>query len=189
MRERFADSMPCASGSPSCCRRTELSAANQESGCWRALPRLPQDVIVLLAGHSEPYVDELARLAAEFGVTDRLRMPDYLSDEELEALWVAADAAAFPTRGEGFGLPVIEALDRGLPVACSDLPVLTEVSGGLAHSFGPDDPAAAAQAILAALNESGIDEAPRRAHAAQFTWERAAQLTRESYERALAGAP
>ena len=115
----------------------------------------------------------------------RVRMPDYLTDPELEALWTLADAAAFPTRGEGFGLPVIEALDRGLPVACSDLPVLTEVSGGLAHPFDVDDPAGAARAILAALEEPAGRAAARRAHAATFTWQHAAELTWASYERAL----
>lgn len=150
----------------------------------RALAELPDDIVVVLAGHAEPYADELERIARELGVQARLRMPDYVSDEELEALWVLASAAAFPTRGEGFGLPVIEAMDRGLAVACSDIPVLTEVSGGLAHPFDPDDPRGAARAIEAALADG--DEPARRAHAAQFSWERAAALTCASYDRALA---
>lgn len=154
----------------------------------RALPHLPADVIVVLAGHEEPYADELRALAPELGVADRLRMPDYLADEELEALWQAADAAAFPTRGEGFGLPIIEALDRGLAVACSDIPVLTEVSGGYAHPFGVDDPESCAKAILGALVEPPERAAARRAYAAEFTWKRAAELTWASYERALAAA-
>jgi glycosyltransferase involved in cell wall biosynthesis len=112
-------------------------------------------------------------------------MPTYLADDELEALWQLANAAAFPTRGEGFGLPVIEALDRGLPVACSDLDVLAEVSGGLSHPFGVDDPAGAARAILAALDEPSDRADARHAHAATYTWERAACRTLDSYERAF----
>ncbi|MEH3053299.1 MAG: glycosyltransferase family 1 protein [Patulibacter minatonensis] len=153
----------------------------------RSLPLLPDDVVVVLAGHEEPYADELRALAGDLGVAGRLRMPDYLTDEELEALWALADAAAFPTRGEGFGLPVIEAFDRGLPVACSDIPVLLEVSGGLAHPFGVDDAPAAAKAIDAALTDAS-DPARRRAHAARFTWPHAAQLTWASYDRALGAA-
>lgn len=151
----------------------------------RALPHLPADVVLVLAGHEEPYADQLRALAPELGVADRVHLPHYLGDEELEALWRVADAAAFPTRGEGFGLPVIEALDRGLPVACSDIPVLTEVSGGLAHPFPVDDPEAAAAAVTAALADDPDDPA-RHAYASQFTWDRAAELTWDSYDRAIA---
>ncbi|MBO9531870.1 MAG: glycosyltransferase family 4 protein [Solirubrobacteraceae bacterium] len=154
----------------------------------RALEHLPADVVVVLAGRAEPYADELRALAPQLGVEDRLIMPGYLDDDELEALWRLADAAAFPTRGEGFGLPVIEALDRGLPVACSDIDVLTEVSGGLAHPFGVDDPAGAARAIEAALTDGKAAADERHAYAAQFTWQRAAELTWDSYERGLAAA-
>lgn len=151
----------------------------------RALPHLPDDVVLVLAGHEEPYADFLRELAPQLGVADRLQLPNYLGDEELEALWRIADAAAFPTRGEGFGLPVIEALDRGLAVACSDIPVLTEVSGGLAHPFPVDDPEATARAIEAALGDPSDDPA-RHAYASQFTWDRAAELTWDSYDRAIA---
>lgn len=154
----------------------------------RALPHLPADVLLVLAGHGDPYVDTLRALAAELGVSERVRIPDYLSNEELEALWTLADAAAFPTRGEGFGLPVIEAFDRGVAVACSDIPVLLEVGGGLAHHFDPDQPEQAAQAIVAALTEPEGLRAQRTGHAAQFSWERAAAATWASYERALATA-
>src|SRR4029077_8453287 len=97
---------------------------------------------------------------------------DYVGDAELEALWKLADAAAFPTRGEGFGLPVIEAMDRALPVACSDIPVLQEVAGGHAQLFDPDDRSGAARAIQAALDHPELGPAGH-AHAAQFTWSNA----------------
>ncbi|MEN0013397.1 MAG: glycosyltransferase family 1 protein, partial [Solirubrobacteraceae bacterium] len=142
----------------------------------RAMAQLTADAVLVLAGHAEPYADELRSIAAELGVEGRVRFLDYVTDAELEALWTIADAAAFPTRGEGFGLPVIEAMDRGLPVACSRIPVLLEVSGGLAHTFDPDDPAEAAAAIDAALVDPTAGEAGR-AHAQQFTWANAAEQT------------
>lgn len=153
----------------------------------RALAELPADTVLVLAGHPEPYVEVLRETAAALGVTDRVRLPDHVSNDDLEALWKIAHVAAFPTLGEGFGLPVIEALDRGLPVACSDIEVLTEVSGGLAHPFDPHDAAAVAQAITAAFAEAGDPdrEAARRAHAATFTWARAAELTWASYGHVL----
>lgn len=152
----------------------------------RAMAHLAEDVVLVLAGHPEAYDARLRALAASIGVAGRVRFVDYVPDEELEALWRRADVAAFPTRGEGFGLPVIEALARGLPVACSDIPVLREVSGGHARFFGTDDPAGAAHAIRAALADGRADASARAAWAAGFTWERAAAQTIEVYERALA---
>ena len=150
----------------------------------RAVPLLGDDVSVVLAGHPEPYDAELRALAAALGVEARVVFADYVPDPELEALWRMADVAAFPTRAEGFGMPVLEALSRGVPVACSDLPVLREVSGGLARFFGPDDPRGAADAIRAAI---GAPAGDGPAWAARFTWERAAAGTWEAYERCTSG--
>jgi glycosyltransferase involved in cell wall biosynthesis len=151
----------------------------------RAIKELPRGVVLVLAGHPEAYDQELRALAESTGVADRVRFLDYVTDEQLEALWKLAAVAAFPTRGEGFGLPVIEAMDRGVPVACSDIPVLAEVSGGLAAPFDPDDPSAAAAAIQRQL-DAAPDRDALRAHAAAFTWQRAAELSLDSYERAIA---
>jgi glycosyltransferase involved in cell wall biosynthesis len=151
----------------------------------RAAPLLEDDVAVVLAGHPEPYDAELRELAAALGAEDRIRFADYVPDAELEALWRMAGVAAFPTRAEGFGMPVLEALSRGVPVACPDLPVLREVSGGLARTFGPDDPAGAAAAITAALGDPGAVAADGPAWTARFTWAAAAEGTWEAYERAL----
>ncbi|TML02352.1 MAG: glycosyltransferase family 4 protein, partial [Actinobacteria bacterium] len=106
----------------------------------RAAKRLPEDVAIVLAGHPEPYDAELRRLASSIGVADRIVFADYVPDPDLAVLWGIARCAAFPTRAEGFGLPVVEALARGVAVACSDLPVLREVGGTLPHFFDPDDP-------------------------------------------------
>ena len=151
----------------------------------RAAPMLGDRVAVVLAGHPEPYDAELRRLAEDLGVQEAVRFADYVPDAELEALWRLAGVAAFPTRAEGFGMPVLEALARGVPVACTDLPVLHEVSGGLARTFGPDDPAAAAATISEALRDPGTVAADGPAWAARFTWEAAAEGTWEAYRRAL----
>ena len=103
----------------------------------RALPELPGDTVVALVGHAEPYDRDLRRLAAELGLSERVRFLDYVPDAELESLWRLASCVAFPTLGEGFGLPVIEAMARGVPVACSDIPVLREVGGDVAQVLPP----------------------------------------------------
>lgn len=152
----------------------------------RAVPSLQADAVVVLAGHAEPYETELRRLARELGVADRVRFLDYLSDADLEGMWQAADCVALPTLGEGFGLPMLESLAHGVPVAASDLPVLREVGGALPHYFDPHDPADAARAIAAALTDARTRmEGPDRA--AGFSWSAAAAGTHEVYERALAG--
>jgi glycosyltransferase involved in cell wall biosynthesis len=153
----------------------------------RAVPRLAPDTVVVLAGHPEPYELELRKLVHELGLESRVRFVGYVSDADLEGVWRAAACAAFPTLGEGFGLPVIEAMAHAVPLACSDIPVLREIGGELPHYFDPHDPVDAARAINAALADP--EEARLGpAHAARFTWQAAAHATHEVYERVLAGA-
>ena len=151
----------------------------------RALTHLPGNVVVVLAGHEEAYAGELRALGAELGVEDRLRFAGYVSDAELEGLYALATCAAFPTLAEGFGLPVLEALRRGLPVACSDLPVLREVGGSACVYFDPGDPAGAARAVRVAMERDPADRSGAQ-RAARFGWEATAQKTLDAYERALA---
>lgn len=151
----------------------------------RAARFLEADVAIVLAGHPEPYEVELRALACELGLKRRVRFVGYVPAEDLEGLWRVADCAAFPTLGEGFGIPVIEALAHGVPVAASDIPVLREVGGRLPHYFDPRDSADAARAIREALVDvDTVSQGP--AHAARFTWTAAAQATHEVYERVLA---
>lgn len=153
----------------------------------RAAPLLGQRTDVVLAGHPEPYDAELRRIAAEVGAA-RVRFVDYVPDAELEALWELADCAVFPTLGEGFGLPVVEAMDRGVPVACSDIPVLREVGGDVPRYFDPHDPASVAAAVEAAIREAP-ERIPRgRERAAGYSWAEAARGTLDAYERACQAA-
>jgi glycosyltransferase involved in cell wall biosynthesis len=145
---------------------------------------LEDDVTIVLAGHAEPYERELRELARALRLEDRVRFVGYVSDGELEGLWQLAACAALPTLGEGFGIPLIEALAHGVPVASSDIPVLREVGGELPHYFDPHDPRACAAAIVAALRDERTAEVGP-AHAARFTWAKTAAGTHEAYERAL----
>jgi glycosyltransferase involved in cell wall biosynthesis len=152
----------------------------------RALAELPEAVLVL-AGHAEPYEDELRKIAQQAGVQARVRFVGYVPDDDLEALWALCACAAFPTLGEGFGLPLVEAMDRGVAIAASDIPVLREVGGDVPFWFDPHSPPAAAHALAAAIDDP--DAGPRgRTQAARFTWEAAAHGTMDAYERALAHA-
>jgi glycosyltransferase involved in cell wall biosynthesis len=150
----------------------------------RALDHLPDDVAVVLVGHPEAYEQRLEELIAASPARARVRSLGFVPDADLEALWGMAACLAMPTRAEGFGVPLVEAMRRGIPVACSDLPVLREVGGDVPQWFSPDDAAGAAAAIVAAMEAD--DGARGIERAAQFSWRRAAEATVEAYERALA---
>jgi len=156
-----------------------------------ALGHLPPDVHLVLAGHDEGYGNELALRASEAGRAERVHLLDYVPDRELEALWAMAACAAFPTLAEGFGLPVLEAMRRGVPVACSDASSLPEVAGDAALLFDPGDARAITAAIERVLGDPAQAARLRAAgleRAALFTWAATARATAASYERALAPA-
>ena len=108
--------------------------------------------------------------------------------EELEGLWALADAFVLPSLYEGFGLPVLEAMHRGVPVACADASSLPEVAGDAALLFDPRDVAAIAASIERLLEDPALARSLRAkglARVREFTWARTARLTLDSYARAL----
>jgi glycosyltransferase involved in cell wall biosynthesis len=154
----------------------------------RAAEMLEPDVVVVLAGPPEPYDRELRALANAIGVEDRVRFTDYVPDSDLETLWELASCAAFPSRAEGFGMPMLDALRRAVPVVASDLPVFREIADAVPRWFDPDAPDQAAAAIRDALGAGAADAARLergRERAAGYTWPAAAAGTWGAYERAL----
>jgi len=119
----------------------------------------------------------------------RSRRLGYLSERDLHNVVAGAAALVLPSRDEGFGLPVLEALASDVPVVCSDIPALREISGGYAHLAPYGDVDALITALRAAVSEprSAAASAERRAHAANFTWRRTAEATLEAYRLAVAG--
>jgi glycosyltransferase involved in cell wall biosynthesis len=156
----------------------------------RALALLTPErrAVLVLPGYPTEHEGELRRLAAERDVADYVRFQAWLSPEELEGLWGLADAFLFPSLYEGFGLPVLEAMDRGVPVACSNASSLPEVAGDAALLFDPHSDAAIAQALERVLQDAPLREqliARGHLRAREFTWERTARGVLDSYARAL----
>jgi glycosyltransferase involved in cell wall biosynthesis len=121
-------------------------------------------------------------------VDDTIRAIGYLSDVDLRSVVAGASALVLPSRDEGFGLPVLEALACDVPVVCSALPALQDVSGGHATlvPFGDVEAMGAALTEALASLPSPQTLTARRTHAAGFTWRRTAELTVEAYRRAMA---
>src|SRR5262249_12413497 len=114
-----------------------------------ALARIPRErrPLLVLPGYPTWHERELRERAASAGVAADVRFLGWVSGAELEGLWALSEAFVFPSLYEGFGLPVLEAMARGVPVACSNASSLPEVAGDAARMFDPRDPSAIASTI------------------------------------------
>jgi glycosyltransferase involved in cell wall biosynthesis len=114
----------------------------------------------------------------------------WVPDEDLDALYRGASAFVYPSRWEGFGLPVLEAMARGVPAIASNVSSLPEVTGGAAIGVDPASPDAIASAIEAISTDAGLARRladAGRARAERFTWDETARLTLEVYGRIASG--
>jgi len=111
----------------------------------------------------------------------------FVADDELAALYRGAAAFAYPSRLEGFGMPVVEALASGTPVVAAAHPSLDEACGEAALRVDPEDAEAFAETLERALDERDGLVAPGLEHARRFTWEATGRTVVEAYRRALAG--
>ena len=137
-------------------------------------PLVPQLVIAGRPGWA--YGDTLERFAAEPGV----RYLGHVDEPTLTALYESASVLAFPSLYEGFGLPLLEAMSRGVPAVIGDAGALSELALSAAIAVNPDDVDAIAGALGRLLSDAQLrqqlgDEG--RLRAADFTWDKAAEQT------------
>ncbi len=148
--------------------------------------QLPGAVRLVIAGAPDPRYPEPLHFARQRGLERDIEWLGYVSGPQLVAAYQQADVFVLPSRYEGFGLPVVEAMACGTPVVCSDVSSLPEVAGGAALLITPDDAAGIAQAIRRVLEEPGLAATLREKglrRAADFSWQRVAQATLRVYER------
>ena len=129
----------------------------------KALPYLPDDLSLLIVGRHTPYTDEVSAYAEKEGLSHRIKIMHGVSDEQLPALYAQAEAFVYPSRYEGFGIPIIEAISSGLPVVACTGSCLEEAGGPDSLYVDPDDPCAMAAAIRQVLKGAdGREERIRR---------------------------
>jgi len=156
---------------------------------WALLP--VERPVLVLPGYPTPHEGQLREHAARLGLDPDVRFLGWMPAADLEGLYRIASCVVFPSLYEGFGLPVLEAMAHGVPVACSDRGSLREVAGEAARFFDPASPEAIAGAVAELLGDPAARERLRRTgleQARRFTWGATARATLRSYEAALGSA-
>ncbi len=133
-----------------------------------------------------PRFTDVARLLDEMNLRDVVQPIGWVEEEEKPALYRLAGCFVYPSRYEGFGLPLLEAMACGTPVVASDAASLVEIVGDAGFTLSPDDARGMAGAILAVLNQPDLAQALRErglARATAFSWARTAAQTLAIYRQ------
>lgn len=152
----------------------------------------PRRETLVIVGAWDSRFPAARRRVEELGLGAAVRFAGHVADTELVELYGAATLCVVPSEWEGFGLPALEAMACGTPVACSQSGALPEVVGDAALFFDPLDVDAIAAAIRCLLDDTERRvELTRRGleRAREFSWERAASATLALHRRLLASGP
>jgi glycosyltransferase involved in cell wall biosynthesis len=157
----------------------------------RREPGLPPLVVAgALPARETPLIPDPRRLAREAGLDGGVTFPGRIAEEAKPALYSGALAFLFPSRYEGFGLPVLEAMACGAPVIAACATSLREVVGEAGLLVSPDDVAGWADAIVQLARNEELRRGLRALglnRAAQFSWERTARETAAAYRAVAQG--
>lgn len=144
-------------------------------------------VVLVLPGNPTAHEQELREHADALGLRAAVAFLGYVDSPDLEGLYAAASCFVIASVNEGFGIPILDAQRRGVPVACSNASALPEAAGAAARYFDPYDVRDIARAIGDVLTDRAL--AARLVtqglqHQAAFTWQRCAAQTLDTFERA-----
>ncbi len=185
-RRRFAEGRPYLFAIGAALERKNTGRLLEAWGLARARrPDLPH---LLLVSGLGAHVDRFRERAARAGALEHVRFLPYLDAADLVALYAGAALTVYPSRVEGWGLPVGESLALGTPVLTSDTSAMPEAGGDFARYFDPESTEAMATAIVAAIEDYVPSFAAVReqaiARARTFTWERTARGVLVAYREA-----
>jgi len=144
-------------------------------------------VMAVVGGAGWGGVDVQA-MVLKLGLQDRVRVLGFVSDQQLATLYLHALLLAMPSLYEGFGLPLLEATSRGVPVLTSDIASMPEVAGGAGVLVSPLDVDSIATGLAQMLGDPKFRAqlaARALASAQRFSWDRSALKTLEVFEEAI----
>ena len=154
---------------------------------YALLPRKDRPHLVFAGGRGYQY-DRVIETVQKHRLEDQVKFLGLLSDEELPMLYSSAVCLLFPSRYEGFGLPILEAMACGCPVITSNFGSMAEVAGDAGILVDPNSAEAIADGITSLLADSALrDRMVVQGHARvkQFSWRTAAQQTLAVYREAV----
>jgi len=140
---------------------------------------------LVLAGPGGSSSTELHQKACQLGISQHVQMLGYVPDDDIPVLYSAASVFVFPSLGEGFGLPIVEAMACGTPVVSSKVSCIPEIAGDAAVLVDPRDVEALADAMYRVAYDEGLRRelvAKGLERARLFTWQRTARETEHLYE-------
>jgi glycosyltransferase involved in cell wall biosynthesis len=155
------------------------------AAAWKKSMARGEGVKLVIAGGVNRAVFNTADSGADALRDPTIRLLGFYPDEKLPRLYQGAEAFAFPSLAEGFGLPILEAMACGTPVICSDTTAMPETAGGAARLVPPREAEAWIEAIDSVLSEDQIRQRMRSdglKRAAHFSWSRTAETVRTTLE-------
>jgi glycosyltransferase involved in cell wall biosynthesis len=149
------------------------------------------DIMLVLTGAVSDLMKRMKGILVNYNLSSFVRHLGYVNRQEVIGLYSAAKALVFPSLFEGFGIPVLEAMAMGTPVACSNVTSLPEIGGDVPLYFNPQDPESIAEGIVRVVQ----DEALRRKmisagkqKAKQFSYRKTALQTHDIFQKIVGGA-
>jgi glycosyltransferase involved in cell wall biosynthesis len=113
-------------------------------------------IALYIVGQADPRYPEAGYIVRDLGLEQCVRFKDWVTDAELEKLYAQAELLVLPSLYEGFGLPVVEAMKRGVPVVASNTGAIPEITGDAAILIDPLDAEAMAEAMANLLNDNAL---------------------------------